>query len=71
MQLRKSLDPKADPMLAPRLQEMLARGEAYRAECKRRGLRFLPKQVMRPILTESGLGVGPMLAARSSDHLVM
>lgn len=43
------IDPKADPAMLPSIKAMTARGEAFGSECKRRGVRFLPVQVMRPI----------------------
>ena len=49
------IDPKADEALVPTLQAMLARGEAYQSECKHRRVKFLPKQVMRPVYARASL----------------
>lgn len=48
-------------MLSPQLRLLRARAHAYRAECTRRGVRFLPSQVMRRIFQQSGLSDGPIL----------
>jgi hypothetical protein len=70
MQLNVFVDGKADASLAPTIQVMLARGEAYMGECKRRKVNFLPKQVMRPILASKGLTDGPLLKSRGSNFLL-
>ena len=65
------IDPKADPALVPTMQAMVARGEMFGNECKRRGVKFLPTQVMRPIYQKAGLSAGPMVKARSNEFLVL
>lgn len=57
------IDPKADETLVPTLQAMQARGEAFLSECKLRRVKFLPKQVMRPVYARAGLADGPILRA--------
>lgn len=58
------IDPKADEALVPALQAMMARGEAFQAECMRRRVKFLPKQVMRPVYAQAGLSDGAILKAQ-------
>lgn len=65
------IDPKADPALVPALEATIARGETFGNECKRRGAKFLPLQVMRPIYKEAGLPVGPMFKSCTNDFLVL
>ncbi len=67
----KVITPKADPALAPALKAMIDRGEAFGAECKRRGVKFLPLQAMRPIYIKEGLSVGAMIKPRSEEFLVL
>lgn len=64
------IDPKPDLALVPTLQAMVARGEAVQAECKRRKVKFLPRQVMRRILAKAGLEDGTILQPRSNDFFV-
>lgn len=49
------IDGKADAQMIPSIQKMLKRRELTKYECVRRGVRFLPKQVMRPIFADNGL----------------
>lgn len=56
-----------DPMLVRQVHAMLARGEAFQAECKRRGVRFLPKQVMRPVYAKAGIAEGKVIRLRLND----
>ncbi|MBQ0917031.1 hypothetical protein KBW71_01120 [Hydrogenophaga aromaticivorans] len=63
----KSFDAKADFTLVPELKEMMSRGEAFRDECRRRGVGFLPEQVMRPVYEKKGLVYGPRLKTRPID----
>ena len=53
------------------MMAMIDRGEAFGAECKRRRVKFLPLQVMRPIYMKAGLSVGPMIKPRSAEFLVL
>lgn len=64
-------DPKGDPHLIPQIRAMHVRGSLYSAECHLRGVKFLPKQVMRPVYVREGIGVGPMVKAGKSDFLVL
>jgi len=55
-------------------ERMATRGELVVAECKQRGLRFLPLQVMRPIyaaagVLEAGTKRNPVLKKRPIDVL--
>jgi hypothetical protein len=61
------VDGKADAAMAPTLKAMLARGEAYVGECQRRKVKFLPKQVVRPIWAGKGLTDGPLIKSRGAD----
>lgn len=65
------IDPKGDPILVEKLQAMMARGDAYRMECKLRGVRFLPRQVMRPVFAKAGLADGPICKLRRPDFPVL
>lgn len=47
------VDGKADAAAAPKLMREMRRVELTKIECKRRNVRFLPSQVMRPIFTEN------------------
>lgn len=47
------VDGKADAATAPTLMRLTRRFELTKVKCKRRNVRFLPSQVMRPILTEN------------------
>lgn len=64
-------DPKGDPELVKQIQSMMARGGAYQKECQRQGVKFLPKQVMRPVLARLGIADGPMIKPRSDEFLVV
>lgn len=64
-------DPKGDPMLPKQILDMMARGEAYHTECEHRRVKFLPKQVMRPVFATKGLSEGPMLKPRKLDFLIL
>jgi hypothetical protein len=64
------IDPKADPMLVQQLRAMVARGDAYRHECKRRGVTFLPTQVLRPVFANAGIPNGRWLKSRAEDFLL-
>lgn len=64
------IDGKADTELAPTLQAMLVRGETYVGECQRRKVKFLPKQVVRPIWASKGLKDGPLLKSPSKNLLL-
>lgn len=64
-------DPKADRMLTKQIIDMIARGEAYHAECKQRHVKFLPKQVMRPVFAKNGLSEGRILKPRNMDFLTV
>ncbi|MDW5418114.1 hypothetical protein R6242_16225 [Iodobacter sp. CM08] len=50
-----TVDGKADLAQSELMQRMIKRGELVRSECKRRGARFLPIQVMRPIYQNAGI----------------
>jgi hypothetical protein len=63
------LDRQDDSELVPTLQAMVLRSEAYMGECKRRKVKFLPKQVMRPILAGKGLTEGVLLKSRGTNYL--
>lgn len=67
----KVIDPKADPTAITAMKAMIDRGEAFGVECERRGVKFLPLQVMRPIYMKAGLSVGPMVRPRSDEFLVL
>lgn len=69
MQSNIFIDGKADASLAPAIQAMLARGDAYMGECQRRKVRFLPKQVVRPIWANKGLTDGQYLKSRGTNFL--
>lgn len=43
------IDGKADAQMISAMQKILKRRELTKAECLRRGVRFLPKQAMRSI----------------------
>ena len=64
------IDGKADAELAPTIQAMLGRGDAYMVECKRRKVKFLPKQVVRPIWASKGLKDGPLLKSPGKNLLM-
>ena len=65
------IDPKGDLMQTEKLRAMMARGEAYRIECKLRGVRFLPRQVMRPVYARAELADGPTCKSRGPDFLIL
>lgn len=69
MQTNIFIDGKADASLAPTIQAMLARGDAYMGECQRRKVKFLPKQVVRPIWASKGLTDGQFLKSRGTNFL--
>ena len=64
------IDGKADASMAPTIRAMLARGEAYMGECQRRKVKFLPKQVVRPIWASKGLTDGPLVKSRRTNLLM-
>lgn len=49
------VDGKTDTRIADQIGEVLRRAELARTECARRGVKFLPKQVMKPIYAQAGL----------------
>jgi len=49
------VDLKADPYMFPTALRFVRRHDLTKEECKRRGVRFLPKQVMRPIFENNGV----------------
>ena len=61
---------KADVSMVQNLQAMITRGEIYMAECQRLKVKFLPKQVMRPIWAGKGLPDGPLIKSRNSDFVL-
>ena len=51
-------DPKEDSDLKRKLTQLLRRSQLYVDECERRGVRFLPVQVMRPVFAVDGVANG-------------
>lgn len=49
------VDGKTDNRLADQIGAIVRRADLTRAECARRGVKFLPKQVMKPIYAQAGL----------------
>lgn len=64
-------DPKGDPHLISQMLAMSDRGALYSTECSVRGVKFLPKQVMRPVFVREGLGDGPMVKTSVGDFLFL
>lgn len=65
------IDPKADPTMVPTLKAALKRGELRSAELRRRGLKFLPSQVLRALFAKEGLAFGPAIKSHSEDFLII
>lgn len=60
-------DAKADRAMTQKMGDMLVRGRIYSEECRRRGVKFLPKQVVRQLFAKTGIPDGVMFGARASD----
>lgn len=64
------IDPKGDPEVLKQLQACLVRGEVVCAECIRRGVRFLPKQILRALFAKAGLQDGLTAKPRRHEFMV-
>lgn len=62
-----NIDIKEDPSMVPALKDALKRGELRSAELRRRGLKFLPSQVLRKLYANEGLALGPAIKSRHED----
>jgi len=65
------VDGKACHAMKGQVSEMLTRGRLYAVECARRKVKFLPRQVMRPVFAKVGLEHGPLIKHRPSDLFVL
>jgi hypothetical protein len=65
------IDGKADHAMQGRVSDGLTRGRLYVAECDRRKVRFLPRQVMRPVFAKVGLEHGTLIKHGPSDFFVL
>ncbi|MFK4706235.1 hypothetical protein ABIC83_003074 [Roseateles asaccharophilus] len=52
------IDPKGDHSLATSIHDIYARSRIFVREARRRGVRFLPSQVLRLLFVKAGLSVG-------------
>lgn len=65
------IDPKADSSLLPAMLAINERSRIFVKEARRRGVRFLPTQVLRPLFAEAGLTVGRFYKdARGDDDFL-
>lgn len=55
------IDPTGDSQLG---EQVVQRGDLYRAECAMRGVKFLPSQVVRTVLAHACMPDGPYLTTR-------
>lgn len=65
-------DPKADPEIKRQMVEQIRRSTLYSNECERRGVRFLPAQVLRAAFRKNGVPDGKYdksLQARLAKYL--
>jgi hypothetical protein len=71
------IDPKGDFELSNQMQRMMVRRKIYSVECGRRGVKFLPQQVVRPIYAREGVPSVPrdkgikVKKMDSSDFLIL